>query len=197
MKDKPKIIGLCGPARVGKDTLAGVLVDLEWRRVAFADALKSDVLRMLIQAYQRLGLPYAHRPTYSWLNAPERKEVLRPLLVEYGRAMRSIDPLYWVNRAERDYMTDVDSPGGHYYVVTDVRYDNECTWIRRNGGVTVGLTRTGYGPANEEEHVSLGRVNPDFTFCNEGQVGESRLNFRNFLVREGIISLDTPVHRRL
>lgn len=183
MADYPRIIGLAGPARVGKDTLAKVLTDAGFRRVAFADALKSDILRMLIHAYQKLNLDYSERPTWGWFSDPARKEQMRPLMVEYGRSMRSIDPLYWIKRAQYDYMTDVtQGVVCNRYVITDVRYRNEADWIRRCGGIVVLLERDGVRPANEEETRSLAEVEADAVFREIGaDIEKSRAAFREFL----------------
>ena len=40
-------------------------------------------------------------------------------------------------------------------VITDVRYPNECRWIRGLGGKVVFLNRPGVVPANEEEAGSI------------------------------------------
>ena len=41
---------------------------------------------------------------------------------------------------------------GFTVFVTDVRFKNEAEWIRINGGTLVNISRSGYPPANHEEH---------------------------------------------
>jgi hypothetical protein len=108
-------------------------------RVAFADALKADlepVLRIM-------------------RDAGADKETMRPLMVSYGRAMRSIDHDYWVKR--------VNFRAADNVVVTDVRYVNEVKAIEAAGGVVVLLNRDGYGPKNDEEFSSINAVYHELT----------------------------------
>lgn len=146
-----RIVGLCGYARSGKDTAALGLVSRGWKRAAFADALKKDVFTALAKSYSEEH-PWAvapELPSERWLKDPERKEGLRPLLVEYGRAMRKISSGHWIARLDKAL-----NPRGDY-VITDVRYFNEVKWVRDNGGVVVLVDRPGVGPANDEEERSF------------------------------------------
>ena len=83
------IIGLSGYARVGKDTAAEALMKRGFVRVAFADALKSDVVNALCDSIGEVNGPDINVPE---LVTRSCKETFRPLLVEYGRAMRSLQP---------------------------------------------------------------------------------------------------------
>lgn len=162
-----RIVGLCGYARSGKDTAAKALTESgEWRRAAFADALKADVLHAMIGSAKAGGIPRAQWPRWSWFEDAAAKERLRPLLVEYGRAMRGVSPDYWIRRLERDYMR-----GGQAVAVTDVRYANEAEWIRSLGGLVIEIARPGTGPANAEEERSMQCFEADYTVCNAGDIG--------------------------
>lgn len=159
-----RIVGLCGYARSGKDTAALGLVSRGWKRAAFADALKKDVFESLSRSYSAEH-PWAvapELPSERWLKDPERKEAMRPLLVEYGRAMRKISPAHWIARLEKT----LDPYGA--YVVTDVRYFNEVKWVYDHGGVVFLVDRPGVGPANDEEELSLAEI-WDSQFKPEGQ----------------------------
>lgn len=185
-----KIIGLTGPAKVGKDTMAVVLTGARWRRVAFADSLKSDALKALTHMFDKSQLGYEHRPTWAWFSDPERKEMVRPFLVAFGAgARRLIDPLYWIKRAERDYMSDIDRPSGFRYVISDVRYQNEVDWIRKHNGVVIGIKRDGFDPVNEEEARSLGEIEADLTFENvTGDISAAQEEFQRFLIKHEIVA---------
>lgn len=164
---KQRIVGICGYARSGKDTAARGLVDQGWRRVAFADPLKQDVLSMLVEASKHGGLPRHQWPQWSWFQDPEKKELIRPLLVEYGRAMRMVDNDYWIKRATKTYVR-----GCGCFVITDVRYVNEASWIRSRGGCVLQVVRPGVGPANDEEKNSLALVKADSVIPNTGTADE-------------------------
>jgi hypothetical protein len=131
-----KLIGLLGPARVGKDTVCKAL---GIPRIAFADRLKADIKPLL----DGLNLD---------LSKIEDKTLARPLMVEYGRLARAVDPDHWVKR--------IVPPGGfgEMVCVTDVRYLNEVNFIRKLGGEVFRLYRKGISPANDEERRSLNHI---------------------------------------
>ena len=133
-----RIVGLCGYARAGKDTVAQALVDRGWARVGFADALKADL-------EAAIGKPFAAMPATE-------KELWRPTMVAYGEARRRQWADYWIARAV-DTIQNRYAPS-HPIVITDVRYVNELDWIRRCGGVVLYVERE-LLPANSEEEMSI------------------------------------------
>jgi hypothetical protein len=162
-----KVIGFCGYAKSGKDTAAKVLIDQGWKRVAFADALKSDILYMMCLGSKHMKLAKDATPNWSWFNDPVKKEMLRPLMVEYGRAMRRFVPDYWIRRAKHLYLH-----GKGNFVITDVRYANEAAMIREMGGIVLKVERMGVNPANEEERNSFQTFSPDYLIPNLGTIAQ-------------------------
>ena len=162
------IVGLSGYARVGKDTAAGALIsERGFVRVAFADALKGDVRDMIETAieYTCTGCDEIQHRMFSY---DTQKELFRPLLVEYGRALRRLQPGHWILRAA------LDAEIHPLVVVTDVRYADEAEWIRGSGGIVIGIERAGYGPANDEERDSFSKFKADFTILNSGSQSDLR-----------------------
>ena len=125
------MIGLSGFAGAGKDAICAAMP--QFKRTAFADALKSDLHPLL----ERLGLD---------LNFPEDKAVSRELMVAYGRLARKVMPDYWLGR--------VVIPKGDV-CICDVRYLNEAKFVISRGGVVFRITRPGIYAANPEEEKSL------------------------------------------
>ncbi len=122
---KPKIIGLGSRAQIGKDYAAEYLQKhYSITRIAFADALKADLAKMLKE----------NNICYKQLET-ESKTELRPLLVGYGMLMRHIDPDYWINRALNDKQFNTE-----YVVITDVRFPNERKRIKELGGMYIDIT---------------------------------------------------------
>lgn len=163
-----KLIGICGYARSGKDTAAQALIALGCERQAFADALKHDAWLALNDSWEEVYPNNGIDP--NLFQDPASKEIFRPFLVEYGRAMRNLAPRYWIDRAMtlvRPYLEV-----GIVVVITDVRYRNEVDAIRALGGVVIGITRPGLGPANAEEAESFKDLKPDFVVCNNGTIPE-------------------------
>lgn len=149
-----KLVGLCGFAQVGKDTAASQLVG--FTRAAFADKLKADLKPVLAT----VGLD---------LSKPLDKAVARPLLVEWGRLARAVNPDHWT-----DYLF-ANLPDGDV-VITDVRYANEVERIRMYGGTVIHIHRPGYLAANLEEEDSIYKILTTCalsgSICNDGTIEE-------------------------
>jgi len=172
------LVGFSGYARSGKDSAAQALIGSGgWRRAAFADALKrDDALAALENSWMHNGGDCLDASLFS---DPVLKEKFRPFMVEYGRAMRNLDPEYWIRRAFFDMSySDCREGSPLRFAVTDVRYENEARAIRSRGGKVIGITRPGTGPANAEEADSIPFVQPDALISNDG--GLSRLHAKVF-----------------
>ena len=149
-----QLIGFCGFARSGKDTAALALTSsrLGWSRKAFADALKRDVLYAVESSWESAYDREPPQDLVGLFHDPATKEKFRPLLVEYGRAMRNIEPGYWVHRLSADLRNCLN------YAVTDVRYKNEADWIHSLGGRVILIQRPEVTAANDEESASIGAM---------------------------------------
>lgn len=165
-----RIILISGYARSGKDTLAN---DILWEFVntkrqaaitKFANALKAA----LQLALNDVGLGHINVFTED----TREKELLRPLLVEFGKYCRAKDKNVFVNKT----IEDVDAllaQGKEAVMISDCRYLNEAHLVRRFGaehGIGVERVKIGrYGnkPANEEERESIEELNLHDN-CEEG-----------------------------
>jgi len=154
----PKIIGLTGLARCGKDTFCKYALEYfeknntKGTRLAFADALKKDVDAFLIE---KLGIS-------AFTEITAEKEIIRPMLTTWGtEIMRKQDDLYWVKKVEEDI--NVNKQNNIISIVTDIRFPNEIDYIHKIGGKVVHLTMLGNEPANdyERENDPLLRKNAD------------------------------------
>lgn len=131
-----KVLGICGYATCGKDTFALPLIAKGMARVALADQLKLEVARHMGVTCERLEA---------------EKSLWRPLLVAYGAGKRRVDPDHWINQAA------ATMPGGDL-LFTDIRYANEAKWIWELGGYLVRIVRPCIEAANEEERISINKV---------------------------------------
>jgi dephospho-CoA kinase len=136
------IIGLCGYARVGKDTIADLMS--EYTKLSFAAALKDNIQPLV----EPLGIDLMKR---------EDKEKVRSLLVEYGRTVRRLDQNYWVAYLAMKYLMCKQN-GAKDFIVADVRYLNEAEWITREGGIIVRVERISIRAANDEELLSIRKI---------------------------------------
>ena len=156
-----KMIGLCGLARTGKDTLCQALINecatrgIRAKRYSIADELKKQLYPFIWQQYEI--------DIYNCTN--EEKELVRPLMVDWGLIHRQ--------RSEGAYLTDIlqgsidadtyiqnmpmmpmmpmsacniTMPSCDLPIITDVRYDqykkDEVYWVKeRNQGALVHIKK--------------------------------------------------------
>lgn len=171
----PHLVGLCGFARVGKDSVAKVLTgEYGLARVAFADALR-DLLYELNPhlAVARGDLRY-FVDTEGWDTVKQWEEVRR-LLQRTGMAARKVlgDDI-WVDAAFRKVdralyctpnpltNTRAMNPECSGVVITDVRFENEALRISDEGGELWYVRRPGVGPVNDHESELLAQEMEDF-----------------------------------
>jgi hypothetical protein len=167
------LIGLIGKARSGKDTFARGLVERGYTRVAFADPLREYVERLDPVVYDedkhladRLSDILA---VYGWEGIKDTGfgPEARRLLQEFGQAVRSLQPDFWLRAGMEKARRAIRDHGGA--VITDVRYENEAETIQSAGGVLVRIVRPGL--ESTDTHASeteLDRYPVDFTVRNSG-----------------------------
>lgn len=163
---KPLILGLTGPARSGKDTVADRLAVVHgYERVSFAEPIR--------QMLHTLGVSHAelHNKTapIARFGGKSARELLQTLGTEWGRAM--VDPDIWVNVMAQDLLA---LPAGMPVVISDVRFDNEAKWIVDQGGLVISVHRPernrpwagGIPDHPSEDPISLGYI--AYTLANTG-----------------------------
>lgn len=156
------IIGLTGPARSGKNTVAEI-ISQEYggrvREVAFADLIK-------VSAARALGIQFSpdqvgSKAVRMWADVFKTHATIqirddrtgeidheisgRAFLQRYGtEAHRELfDDDFWVKNAE------LSLPGDELVVVTDVRFDNEAHRIKSMKGFIWKVSRGDVGPVND------------------------------------------------
>lgn len=137
------MIGLCGRAGAGKDTVADVLID----RFGFSSySLAAEIKSCLVDLDP--FIPINNRPVRlsellldSSLEVLKRSypEVRRLLQVLGAEVVRARVESFWVDRLEDRLV--VDKP--KRVVITDVRFENEIKWIRYLGGMVFCVERDG------------------------------------------------------
>ena len=148
-----RIIGICGFAQSGKDTLAKELVERDgFERRSFADPMR-NILYAINPTIERdsSGLARTVRlqqivNTMGWDRAkveyPEIRRLLQMLGTEGGRKHISED--VWVRACLDNAKTDK-------IAITDVRFPNEAKAIHERGGIVVRIIRFGVAPTNDHE----------------------------------------------
>lgn len=149
-----RIIAISGYARSGKDTIYELLEEFvevpygaNFRRLAFADELKKDMSYFIEQSFN----------VDVWNPSDADKKIIRPIMVEYGKAKRKLDDLHWVG----EVTNQLNPKSTDIYVVTDVRYENEVKELRRFTKENdmpffhFHVERDGVGAANQEEETTI------------------------------------------
>lgn len=172
--DDRRLVGMHGFAQTGKDTVAEILADHRFQRVAFADPMREAVLTLnpiiAVDSYGRTFRLAETVEDLGWDEAKKTLEVRRLLQVfgtEVGRRMFGED--FWVKMG----MAQI-KPGGRY-VITDVRFLNEALAVKQVGGLLIKIRRPGVGPVNQ--HASDAGLD-DFLFDhiidNDGTIDDLR-----------------------
>jgi len=146
-----KLIGICGHAGSGKDTVGFYLKEKHDNtyKLAFADPLKEAAAQMFGVAVDVFYDSEKEVRNDFWGVSPRQmaqffgtemvRETIPKLLPEVGSN-------FWVRRMVQrltgaEYTVPYDSDD--VVVITDVRFQNEYDWIVSQGGIIIHLTRTG------------------------------------------------------
>jgi hypothetical protein len=121
----PKIIGISGKKRSGKDECCNVILDMfpQGERIAFADALKAEVAEVCGVSLAQLE---------------QHKMLFRGMLQWWGTEYRrqwSGNDLYWIERAA----DAVQKSAAPFVIIPDVRFPNELAFVRERGGLAIRI----------------------------------------------------------
>lgn len=130
----PKVIGLCGPAGSGKDTVADYLsASFGYYKFGFSYPLKELVCEQFGLWLNRINdLKYKETPIPRIVGPNGRPRTPREILQIIGTdGFRAVQPDFWTNRAIRT-ITTILRAGYDGVVVPDVRFPNEARALREN-----------------------------------------------------------------
>jgi hypothetical protein len=126
----PKIIGLAGRARSGKDTVATLFTKTH-RVVRFAQPIKDAVKALYGWSDIAMETDIKDAPDPRWGVSP------RSAMVQVAQSTRMfVANDFFVKRL-------FDSWEGDAIVIPDVRYKHEVDAIHARGGITIKITREG------------------------------------------------------
>lgn len=155
------IVGIAGPKRSGKDSLARLLSSsLNVEVHSFAAPIRQFVAGLL--GWTLDELEDRKEWPVPWLDGVTARQMMQTLGTEWGRQM--VHPELWL----RSLAARMPEAGA---VVCDVRFDNEAEAIRKLGGRVIRLSRPGAGRG--DEHASERPISDhlvDFEIANDGSL---------------------------
>lgn len=132
------LIGLCGAAGSGKDTVAEILRDIgQFYRVAFADPIYEMVSTITGLLPEDLHDREIKELPIDWIGRSPR-QLLQTLGTEWGR--HCVSETLWVDIAMRRVEQQIAA--GRSVVITDVRFDNEAAAVKAAGGQVWQVVRS-------------------------------------------------------
>jgi hypothetical protein len=175
-----KLIGITGPAGVGKDT-AGLYLQTKhtFVRYAIAATLKQGLAAMGMPEPENRELKERpiHGFEFTW------RQAAQTLGTEWGRAL---DPDIWLKLCMQK--VDTSLIFNSKVVVTDVRFENEADAIRQRGGVILHLrgraAELGANATHESEKL-LQVKNLDACIYNDGDIPNLHEKLERFLKSHG------------
>lgn len=178
---KHHIIGLCGLAYAGKDTVGDLLImHAGFRKLAFADGLRGEVADafhvepiyftrreskdqpMEALALSRstklcyVGAVLAHLGTTE-PDVPTNEQLVRARSPRWTLQMwgtqyrRAQDPDYWVKQARGRIRYYMHDLGERNFAICDTRFNNEAAMVREMGGQIWQVVRPGVTTATTPE----------------------------------------------
>lgn len=141
----PKIIGITGKKFNGKDTLGDYYVkNYGYIRLAFADALKNACREIFGFNDEQLYGNQKETTDDFWNVKPRLvlqyvgTELLRE---QISKIIPTIEKNIWIKVVEKKIIDTWKTNPNAKFVITDVRFDNECQFVKNMGGVMVRVTR--------------------------------------------------------
>jgi hypothetical protein len=156
MQNSPIVVALGHRAKHGKDTSANAILaarndKYSIEKIAFADALRQEVDAKFVECGNWLGVfMFAKKMgAPDWVVYDPNGEVTeqypygkqRTLLQWWGSEYRRAqDSYYWVKALQRK----VRQSTAQVVLVTDMRFQNEFSWVKSQSGITVKVEREGF-----------------------------------------------------
>lgn len=172
------LIGLCGPAGAGKNTVAEFLTDSDgcsFQQVAFADPLYQCISTITGLSVSQLQDRAVKEAVIHWLGKSPR-QMLQSLGTEWGREI--VHPEIWIRITLERIRPELAA--GRSVVITDVRFDNEAAAVTEAGGEVWRVVRPGWRclDAAAASHPSEAGVSDHLiarTIDNSGSLDDLRL----------------------
>lgn len=164
------IIGIAGKARSGKNTAADLISEVyDCVQYSFAAPIKQMVqVGLGLTASQTDGSLKEDGTIYG--RTP--RQIMQTLGTEWGRQL--VNPDIWLITAENWCRAMNAELPDTAIIITDVRFDNEAEWVRKQGGVIIHVRRDTSAKVPEHASEAGVTVKPgvDFIVDNDGSLAD-------------------------
>ena len=185
----PKLIGITGLKRSGKDTCGSFLIDnYDYIRYSFAGALKKACSEIFMFDYEQTEGSKKETFDDRWNINPRKvfqrfgTEIFRDSLEKFFPEMKHLKKNFWIYRFKIWYQEQVKQNPNVKIVVTDVRFQNEADIIKELGGVIIKVTRKNL--KNNDSHASeinILNINADYDIKNDSSIEDYYKNLKSIL----------------
>lgn len=161
-------IGIAGPARCGKDTVADLLLARhpDWRKASFADPIKEMLKAGLGLSDAQLWGDDKDRVDPRYSVSP--RYMLQTLGTEWGRELVHRD--LWVLAMEQRI--------GNGLIIPDVRFPNEAAFVRKHG-VLIHITGRGGIDGDHVSEAGVVACTSDLFVYNGGDLSDLKAHIED------------------
>lgn len=191
------LIGICGAAGSGKDSLAEGIAAIDVYYVYhFADPIKGALNAMFGWGPAYWKDREWKEKSIDWLGVSPRV-LAQTLGTEWGREV--IDQEIWLKIAQEKHrrmggkaVVNTKTNGqiaAMGMIIPDVRFENEARWIKEMGGLLFEVNRPGVEPVAQHASESAD-LSPwiDYTVLNDRRISDMVSNVRELIWQESLQS---------
>ena len=171
---KYEVIGIAGPARIGKDTAAHFIKGKMplYRLASFADPIK-EMLRvgLGLTAQQLYG---DHKEDIDHRYGVSVRYLMQTLGTEWGRKLVGEDT--WVNAM----LDHIEQSSDGCFIIPDVRFESEAVMIREKG-ILIHIQGTHGLDSDHESENGINIFREDIVIDNSGTIDDYYLKLDKML----------------
>ena len=185
----PKLIGLSGIKRSGKDTAGDYLIkNHNYIKYSFAGALKKACGEIFMFDYEQTDGSKKEDYDERWNINPRKvfqrfgTELFRDSLEYFFPEMKHLKNNFWIYRFKIWYQEQIKKNPNVRIVVTDVRFINEADIIKELGGIIIKINRNNLKNIdNHSSEINILNIKEDYKVNNSSTLEKFYNNLKSIL----------------